>query len=84
MLFYIRAPVPGDDPYDHEAIGARLGFWIAVLPLVVGTLLALVLMWLPTNQQAVNDTQSTAPIAADVNLRPQADAGTFSHRIELH
>ena len=62
MLFYIRAPVPGDDPYDDEAIGARLGFWIAVLPLVVGTVLAFVLMWLPTNQQAVNDTQSTAPI----------------------
>ena len=35
MLLHIRAPVPGDDPYDDEAVGARLGFWIAVLPLVV-------------------------------------------------
>ena len=62
MLLHLRAPVPGDDPYDHEAVGARLGFWIAVLPLVVGTLLALVLMWLPASQQAVSDTESTAPV----------------------
>ena len=49
MLLHIRAPVPGDDPYDHEAVGARLGFWIAVLRLIVAMLLALVLMRLPAS-----------------------------------
>ena len=73
MLFYIRAPVPGDEPYDHD-VGARLGFWIAVLPLVVGTLLALVLMWLPARGRTVSDTESTAPVTLDPvpSASPQA------------
>ena len=77
--FYIRAQVPGDEPYDHEAVGARLGFWIAVLPLVVGTLLALVLMWLPASEQTVSDTESTAPFTLgpvpSASPRPTTEPG---------